>query len=50
MYYGDDLRMIMTMIESNIWEAFRGIRVKYSLVDGVQRVSLTQMTLREGRV
>jgi hypothetical protein len=35
------------MIEPNIWGAFRGIEVKYSVVDGVQRVSFDKMTLRE---
>jgi hypothetical protein len=39
--------MTMTMIEPNIWGAFRGIGVKYSVVDGVQRVSFDEMTLRE---
>jgi hypothetical protein len=37
----------MTMSEPNIWGAFRGIGVKYSVVEGVQRVSLDEMTLRE---
>jgi hypothetical protein len=37
----------MTMIEPNLWGAFRGIRVKYSVVDGLQRVSLDEMSLRE---
>jgi hypothetical protein len=37
----------MTMIEPNIWGAFRGIGVKYSVVDGVPRVSFDEMTLRE---
>jgi hypothetical protein len=40
-----DFRMIMVRL--NIWGAFRGIGVKYSVVDGVQRVSLDEMTLRE---
>jgi hypothetical protein len=39
----------MTMVEPNIWGAFRGIGVKYSVVDGVQRVSFDEMTLREGQ-
>jgi hypothetical protein len=42
-----DFRMAMTMIEPNIWGAFRGIGVKYSVVYGVQRVSFDEMTLRE---
>jgi hypothetical protein len=42
-----DFRMTMTVIESNIWGAFRGIRVKYSVVHGVQRVSLDEISLRE---
>jgi hypothetical protein len=37
----------MTMIEPNIWGAFRGIGVKYSVVDRVQRVSFDEMILRE---
>jgi hypothetical protein len=47
MYHGHDFRMTRTMIEPNIWGAFRGIGVKYSVVDGIQRVSFDQMTLRE---
>jgi hypothetical protein len=35
--------MTMTMIEPNIWGAFRGITVKYSVVDGVLRVSFDEM-------
>jgi hypothetical protein len=42
-----DFRMTMMMIEPNIWGAFRGIGVKYSVVDAVQRVSFDEMTLRE---
>jgi hypothetical protein len=37
----------MTMIEPNIWGAFRSIGVKYSVVYGFQRVSFDEMTLRE---
>jgi hypothetical protein len=37
----------MTVIEPNIWGAFRGIGVKDSVVYGVQRVSFDEMTLRE---
>jgi hypothetical protein len=37
----------MTMIEPNISATFRGIGVKYSVVDGVQRVSFEDLTLRE---
>jgi hypothetical protein len=33
-----DFRMTTTMIERNVQEAFRGIEVKHSVVDGVQRV------------
>jgi hypothetical protein len=44
-YHDHDVRM--TMIEPNIWGAFRGIRVKYSVVHGLQRVSFDEMTLRE---
>jgi hypothetical protein len=40
----------ITMIESNIWEAFRGIEVKYSVVDGFHPVSFDEMTLRESEV
>jgi hypothetical protein len=47
MYHDHDFRMTMTMIEPNIWGAFRGIGAKYSVVDGVHRVSLDEMTLRE---
>jgi hypothetical protein len=47
MHHDHDFRMTITMIESNIWGAFRGIGIKYSVVDGVQRVSLDEMTLRE---
>jgi hypothetical protein len=32
-----DFRITMRIIEPNIWGAFRGIGVKYSVVDGVQR-------------
>jgi hypothetical protein len=39
--------MTITMIEPNIGGAFRGIRVKYSVVDGFQRGSFDEMTLRE---
>jgi hypothetical protein len=39
----------MTRIEPNIRGAFRGIGVKYSLADGVQRVSFDEMTLRESK-
>jgi hypothetical protein len=42
-----DFWMTMTMVEPNIWGAFRGIGVKYSVVDGVQRVSFDEMTLHE---
>jgi hypothetical protein len=35
------------MIKPNIWGAFRGIGVKYSVVHGLQRVSFDEMTLRE---
>jgi hypothetical protein len=35
----------MAMIEPNTWGAFRGIGVKYSVVDGVQRVSFDERTL-----
>jgi hypothetical protein len=34
-YHDHDFRMTMTMVVPNIWEAFRGIGVKYSAVDGV---------------
>jgi hypothetical protein len=37
----------MTMVEPNIWRAFRGIEVKYSEVYGFERVSFDEMTLRE---
>jgi hypothetical protein len=37
----------MTMIEPNIWGAFRGIGVKHSVFDGVQRVSFDDMSPRE---
>jgi hypothetical protein len=39
--------MAIMMVEPNIWGAFRGIGVKYSVVYGVQRVSIDEMTLRE---
>jgi hypothetical protein len=42
-----DFRMMMMMMGPNIWAAFRGIGVKYSVVDGVERVSFDEMTLRE---
>jgi hypothetical protein len=45
--HDDDFRMTMTIIEPNVWRAFRGIQVNYSLVEGVQRVSLDEMTVRE---
>jgi hypothetical protein len=45
MYHDHDFRM--TIVEPNIWGAFRGIGVKHSVVDGVQRVSFDEMTLRE---
>jgi hypothetical protein len=35
------------MIEPNVWGAFRGIGVKYSVVDAVERASFDEMTLRE---
>jgi hypothetical protein len=37
----------VTMVEPNVWGAFRGIAVKYSVVDGVQHISLDEMALRE---
>jgi hypothetical protein len=46
-YHDHDLGMTITMIEPNIWRAFRGVGVKYSAVDVVQRVSFDEMTLRE---
>jgi hypothetical protein len=46
-YHDHDFRMTMTMIEPDIWGAFRGIGVKYSVVDGVRRVSFDEMTLCE---
>jgi hypothetical protein len=49
MYHDHDFRMAMTMIEPNIWGAFRGIGVQYSVVDGVQRLSFDEMTLRESQ-
>jgi hypothetical protein len=45
MSHDHDFRM--TMNEPNIWGAFRGIGVKYSVVDGVQRVSFDEMTVRD---
>jgi hypothetical protein len=39
----------MTVIEPNIGGAFPGIRVKYSIVDWVQRVSFNDMTLGESQ-
>jgi hypothetical protein len=42
-----DFRMTITMIEPNICGAFRAIGVKYSVVYGVRRVSVDEMTLRE---
>jgi hypothetical protein len=42
-----DFRTTITMIEPNIWGAFRGIGVKYSVVPKVQRVSFGEMTLCE---
>jgi hypothetical protein len=47
MYHDQDFRMTMTMIKPNIWGAFRGIGVKYSVVDELQRISFDEMTLRE---
>jgi hypothetical protein len=44
-YRDHDFRM--PMVEPNTRGAFRGIRVKYSVVYGVQRVSLDETTLRE---
>jgi hypothetical protein len=44
MSHDHDVRM--TMIEPNIWGAFRGIGVNYSVVDE-NPVSLDGMTLRE---
>jgi hypothetical protein len=35
------------MVEPNVCGAFRGIGLKYLVVDGVQRVSFDEMTLRE---
>jgi hypothetical protein len=46
-HHDHDLRMMM--IEPNIWGAFRGIGVKHSVVDGLQRVSLDEMTLPESQ-
>jgi hypothetical protein len=46
-YHDHDFRITMTMIEPNIWGAFRGIGVKYSVVDEVQRISFDEMTVRE---
>jgi hypothetical protein len=46
-YHNHDFRMTMTMVEPNIWGAFRGIRVKYSVVYGVQCVSFDEMSLRK---
>jgi hypothetical protein len=37
----------VTMIELNIWGAFRGIGVECSAGNGIQRVSFDEMTLRE---
>jgi hypothetical protein len=50
-YHDQDMlmTMTMTMIEPNMWGAFRGIGVKYSVVDGVQRVSFDDRTLRESQ-
>jgi hypothetical protein len=45
--HDDDFRITMRIVGSNVWGAFRGIRVNYSVVDGVQRVSFDEMTLRE---
>jgi hypothetical protein len=42
-----DFRMTITMVEPNIWGAFRGIGVKYWVVDAFQRVSFDEMTLSE---
>jgi hypothetical protein len=42
-----DFRMAMTRVEPNIWGAFRGIGVKYSIVYRVQRASFDEVTLRE---
>jgi hypothetical protein len=39
--------MTMTMVEPNIWGAFQGIQVKYSVVYGAERFSFDEMTLRE---
>jgi hypothetical protein len=46
-YHDHDFRTTMTMVEPNTRGAFRGIGVKHSVVDGVQRVSFDAMTLRE---
>jgi hypothetical protein len=40
-----DFRLAMT--DTNIWGAFRGIDVQYGMVDGVQRLSFNEITLRE---
>ena len=36
-----------TMTDANIWGAFRGIGITYEMVNGVQRVSFSEMKLRE---
>jgi hypothetical protein len=40
-----DFRLAMT--DTNIWRAFRGIGVQYGMVDDVQRLSFSEITLRE---
>jgi hypothetical protein len=40
-----DFRLAMT--DTNIWGVFRGIGVQYGMVDGVQRLSFNEITLRE---
>jgi hypothetical protein len=45
MYHDHDFQMTIT--GPNLWGAFRGIGVKYSIVDGVQRASFDEMTVRE---
>jgi hypothetical protein len=37
----------MTMVEPNIWGAFRGLGIKHSVVSGIRRVSFDEMALRE---
>jgi hypothetical protein len=43
-------RVLLQDSDSDVWGAFRGIGVKYSVVDGVLPVSLDEMTLRESEV